>query len=268
MKSDNLDSGQKEVIAIATHLHSFRDVFTGVDYISWERACFVLAAIIQQLPDLDNLLSNARKPDKDEFLNILLQGLTHLTFCEYGSPVFLISSEEIDRGWCIETIKGLDLDGATGIVFFPNADESTPLFMLYNSPESGFFRFVEVWRNTKLVSHSGSIDNEKFIQSNACKNAMIVLSLLFSNPEFEDVETPTLRAQGFGKQKQKSSLLDCERAKILKPRILPINPVKVDHGGTHASPRPHDRRGHWRRKPKGDISDLIWVKSSKVGMQK
>ena len=37
---------------------------------------------------------------------------------------------------------------------------------------------------------------------------------------------------------------------------------KEDHGGTHASPRFHERRGHHRRLPNGKT---VWVKSCKVG---
>lgn len=33
-------------------------------------------------------------------------------------------------------------------------------------------------------------------------------------------------------------------------------------GGTHASPRLHDRRGHWRKYPSGKVG---WVKNCKVG---
>lgn len=40
-------------------------------------------------------------------------------------------------------------------------------------------------------------------------------------------------------------------------------PAKGEHqGGTHASPRLHDRRGHWRKYPSGKVG---WVKNCKVG---
>lgn len=45
--------------------------------------------------------------------------------------------------------------------------------------------------------------------------------------------------------------------------IHPIQPVKREHlGGTHASPRQHDRRGHMRRLPCGK---QVWVKPCRVG---
>lgn len=38
---------------------------------------------------------------------------------------------------------------------------------------------------------------------------------------------------------------------------------KAEHkGGTHASPRLHDRRGHWRKYPSGKVG---WVRECKVG---
>jgi hypothetical protein len=45
--------------------------------------------------------------------------------------------------------------------------------------------------------------------------------------------------------------------------VQPIKPVKREHlGGTHASPRQHDRRGHMRRLPGGR---QVWVKPCRVG---
>lgn len=43
----------------------------------------------------------------------------------------------------------------------------------------------------------------------------------------------------------------------------PIKPIKSEYkGGTHASPRHHERRGHFRRTPSGK---QVWVRNHKVG---
>ena len=65
------------------------------------------------------------------------------------------------------------------------------------------------------------------------------------------------------------------RHKAGKPEIPPVWQVEyvtwlgrreakpyVDHGGTHASPRPHDRRGHRRHLSDGRA---VWVRSCHVG---
>jgi hypothetical protein len=44
--------------------------------------------------------------------------------------------------------------------------------------------------------------------------------------------------------------------------IGPKQEKSIPQGGTHASPRLHDRRGHWRKHPSGK---QVWVKSCKVG---
>lgn len=44
--------------------------------------------------------------------------------------------------------------------------------------------------------------------------------------------------------------------------IEPPNPAGAPQGGTHASPRAHDRRGHWRLHPSGK---QVWVKACRVG---
>lgn len=44
--------------------------------------------------------------------------------------------------------------------------------------------------------------------------------------------------------------------------VAPRKPSSPLQGGTHASPRAHDRRGHWRLHPSGK---RVWVKSCRVG---
>jgi len=71
--------------------------------------------------------------------------------------------------------------------------------------------------------------------------------------------------------KPKPSHINSKRAAKGKGPILfdwhtiTIEPVKQKMpalGGTHASPRLHDRRGHWRKHPSGKT---VWVKECKVG---
>ena len=45
-------------------------------------------------------------------------------------------------------------------------------------------------------------------------------------------------------------------------KIEPPKPKGESQGGTHASPRLHDRRGHWRNTRSGK---RVWVKQCKVG---
>lgn len=60
--------------------------------------------------------------------------------------------------------------------------------------------------------------------------------------------------------KQKGKPLHYEwRTVVIKPK----QPTKAHHGGTHASPRLHDRRGHWRTMKKS--GKRVWVKQCKVG---
>ena len=40
----------------------------------------------------------------------------------------------------------------------------------------------------------------------------------------------------------------------------------TEFGGTHASPQPHDRQGHWRRVARGRPEErLVWVRPTRVG---
>ena len=71
--------------------------------------------------------------------------------------------------------------------------------------------------------------------------------------------------------KAKPSLINSKRAAKGKGpalfdwhtvEVAPVTKKMPHQGGTHASPRLHDRRGHWRTYPSGKRG---WVKSCKVG---
>jgi hypothetical protein len=49
---------------------------------------------------------------------------------------------------------------------------------------------------------------------------------------------------------------------VLVPNAAPAIEIPTKPKGTHASPRPHDRRGHPRHLKKGDR--IVWVKGRKV----
>ena len=71
--------------------------------------------------------------------------------------------------------------------------------------------------------------------------------------------------------KERPSLINSKRrAKGKPPALFDWHTVVIapppepgpPKGGTHASPRLHDRRGHWRKHPSGK---QVWVKACKVG---
>ena len=46
----------------------------------------------------------------------------------------------------------------------------------------------------------------------------------------------------------------------------PVDSAADRAAGTHASPRPHERRGHWRRVATGTSAErLVWVRAAAVG---
>lgn len=89
----------------------------------------------------------------------------------------------------------------------------------------------------------------------------VIEGFLSSLRHEQQAYTPTAR----------KSLINSKRAAKGKGPVLfdwhtvTVAPVtaKMPHiGGTHASPRLHDRRGHWRKYPSGKVG---WVKDCKVG---
>lgn len=87
----------------------------------------------------------------------------------------------------------------------------------------------------------------------------------------EDFLLSLRREQSAYKPTARPSLINSKRAAKGKGPVLfdwhtvavVPTPAKSEHqGGTHASPRLHDRRGHWRKYPSGKVG---WVKNCKVG---
>lgn len=81
----------------------------------------------------------------------------------------------------------------------------------------------------------------------------------------------SVAVNGYQPTAKAHSMVNAKRIAKGKPpliydwRTVIIEPPKLkgnSQGGTHASPRSHDRRGHWRKHPSGK---QVWVKNCVVG---
>ncbi|MCC5640637.1 hypothetical protein LC593_33360 [Nostoc sp. CHAB 5844] len=75
-----------------------------------------------------------------------------------------------------------------------------------------------------------------------------LMFLSFERTEVEAVSYKETLGSGFVSSKE-------PKEKCLYPRWLRLQEspkTRVDRGGTHASPSPHWRRGHWRRSAVGE----------------
>lgn len=266
-KGEATDQG----LAFFRNLISSRYVKIPKNYTSWKDAYVFVTVLFTEKDFFEVDASDPRSVP-------MIQGLVSYVFARRGSPCFLVKKQDSAKDEFAYRdsnlikqffIEQFDPEGGEGTVFFEDVDriaDDRCSFLVFKIIESGAkVLFLRV-AGGGLSLHSCDIDLLADEAPDHSREMMWVLQALSSEPEFEDIELPAPRAQGFGKKSQ-SNNDGCERAKILKPRILPINPVRIDHGGTHASPRPHDRRGHWRRKPKGDTNDLIWVSPAKIGLK-
>lgn len=102
------------------------------------------------------------------------------------------------------------------------------------------------------------------ITEDAVKGALILLKDIYKH-----LSAKTEPLEGY-RATAKPGFINQQRRKKKKPLMydwatVTIQPFKLrsePKGGTHASPRHHERRGHFRRTPSGK---QVWVRNHKVG---
>lgn len=134
------------------------------------------------------------------------------------------------------TVAGFTVDGKCAIYFNPLSVFCT---------ETGL----------RFYSKSGEIATER-----ATGLMRIVVAGLLMIHKSSEGYRPTIQQTPINRKrigKGKPPFFDWHTVKL-----WPEKPKSEHQGGTHASPRLHDRRGHWRKYPSGKVG---WVKNCKVG---
>lgn len=113
------------------------------------------------------------------------------------------------------------------------------------------------------LEHEGELKLAKASDRDAALRAMVIIDGWLSNLDATGCNgyQPSIPENAINRErirKGKRPLSYNWRTVVIAPR----KPSCPDQGGTHASPRLHDRRGHWRKHPSGK---QVWVKACKVG---
>lgn len=70
----------------------------------------------------------------------------------------------------------------------------------------------------------------------------------------------------YHRERKTTGLARIKKKPMLEWKVLKVEPRRAEPaeplGGTHSSPRAHDRRGHWRSLPTGR---KVWVRHTRVG---
>lgn len=179
--------------------------------------------------------------------------LTHLPFKEIGivcsSPdkqkfqqKYLLWAKEVDYA-DMKTIT------ATGFVLTPDFIKLPALFI--GSRDNKLYLATKDSKTGKTVNASLTDDNAR---------VCVILQCLLKRLEQNKVTAfePTIVDSFTNKRRiaKKKSPLITWRTVVVEPK-----PKSDYQGGTHASPRAHERRGHWRQLK----TKKVWVKSCKVG---
>lgn len=135
------------------------------------------------------------------------------------------------------------------------------VFDILRGKEEWDFNFYHVDLNQRsncyIVNKNGKIFDLSKRQIENIRYSYSLLSFISRSYFFEDknVSKPSnYKMKAWGKRGWEY--------KVYKP--CPSPSMRGEgNGGTHASPRWHLRRGHWRRKP--NSQERIWIRSSEVG---
>ena len=157
--------------------------------------------------------------------------------------------------------------GGTAIYHDKTPDELPPvvievkedsfLFGPYSNPEEEYADMREI--DSSRLEENLESDTGKPTEVQAAMMLAIMAELLLSTNQ-----------TGYRCELPRNSITNRRRARKGKPlqytwrtvTIEPPAPKTERKGGTHASPRQHQRRGHWRITPKGK---RVWIRDCTVG---
>ena len=122
------------------------------------------------------------------------------------------------------------------------------------------FAYVDTPDGVRLVPHP---DDIKPIRIEDCRGAMATIAYTLESLDAGGVGyQPTAKANSPTNQRRiasgRPSLIYDWRTVVIEPKKARAESI----GGTHASPRQHERRGHWRVTPSGR---KVWVRNCTVG---
>ncbi len=122
------------------------------------------------------------------------------------------------------------------------------------------FAYVDTPEGVRLMPPK---DSQKPLKNEDCMAVMAIVSYMLDSLDAGGtVYQPSVKANSPTNKRRiangKPALIYDWRTVVVEPRQAKSESM----GGTHASPKQHDRRGHWRTLPSGRKT---WVRNCKVG---
>lgn len=156
-------------------------------------------------------------------------------------------------------IAGTDKDGIKFVLWLMEGESSLTIAGFTVLPKG-----ISYIKPTAIVAVDGSfryyIKDQEVAAEEVKSLARMTVACLLRVQNMDTVYQPSIQ----------KSVINVARKRKGKPPLISWHTVKIElrkaknesQGGTHASPRLHDRRGHWRRYKSGKT---IFVKACKVG---
>ena len=156
-------------------------------------------------------------------------------------------------------LVGRDADGDLFVITTRAAENSLAIAGLTRTPRGT----VDLPGFAVMCTEDGSLALHRANDQQQARAAIVIIDEWLSRLDTSGCESyqPSAPANPINRQraaKGKRPLYYTWRTVVVAPR----NPKGQPQGGTHASPRAHDRRGHWRTYPSGKRG---WVKHCRVG---
>lgn len=150
--------------------------------------------------------------------------------------------------------------------FFQNVDKAKPLTWTLTG------LVINIYSDSKGIKYSYTLtDDSPFKFSDSSMTEAIVSTLISALADLHsllacsNIETELVEPSGLAKMQAKKKKLPLKSFTQVKlPQ--PIKPKQQSQGGTHASPRFHRRRGHYRTYHRGErYENKIWIAPMAVG---
>lgn len=180
-----------------------------------------------------------------------------------NAPEFGISETSFDKSCFIVTATVMF--GDKPVDYSASFPDNEPIGAMMNDPQYQNFCVDDKSLKDLGMEEAVAIEDRKLLKKIIALAAHLLLAM---NAVPEQIEAPHIQWPERERVRARTPEIDWVWHPQFLGRTYQWQRERADHGGTHASPRLHPRRGHWRYQPHGPgrkEKKVIWIRPMLIG---